>query len=645
MSTVQKPSKPIAAETARSIVLGTAGHIDHGKTALVFALTGTDTDRLPEEKSRGITIDLGFAALSLTDDQGRTLDLSLIDVPGHQAFIRNMLAGAGGIDCVLLVIAADEGVKAQTAEHLAICSLLGIRLGVIALTKLDVVSAERLREVRKEIAHFVEGTFLEGAAVVAVSARTRQGIPELKEQLVQLIAQVPARSTDFVSRLPLDRAFTVRGFGTVVTGTLQSGALRVGDTVELQPRQRAVRVRGLQTHGQARGEVHAAARVAVNLGGIEVAEVKRGDVLVPPGTLDAVTVLDADLTMLPDAPALKHRSRVRVHAFTSDALATVLLYPSEAASKGATTLVRLRLAKPMVLVPGDRFVVRQASPAATLGGGSVLDANPLPRVRKTAAHDWLQRLKEASAVEKVLLRVQRRGLAGTSLAELVRETGLTLRAIRKLIAPLLERQVITAEGTVEDEAHLLASEFLVASADLLLIELSRSKTHGLTHAELRSKTKLNSWVFDLAVKHLQQQRRIAASLTGFCLPGPRPVSDVGQQQRLAEIEAIYAAAGLASPILSEVAAQLQMAQKELSGLITILLRGKRLVRMGADNLFIHEAALARLTAQLQQHRGENFDVSRFKNFTNLTRKHAIPLLEYLDGARVTRNNNGMRTVL
>ena len=276
----------------RSVVMGTAGHIDHGKTALVLALTGTDTDRLPEEKVRGITIDLGFADLNLEDGEGRRVHLGVIDVPGHQAFIHNMLAGAGGIDCVLLVVAADEGVKAQTTEHLAICSLLGVRHGIIALTKQDAVSAERLEQARREVRSFAEHTFLESAPLIPVSARTGEGLGDLKKALLELALSTPEHSKDSLLRLPLDRAFSIPGFGTVVTGTLHDGSVQVGDVVEIQPGGRSVRVRGVQVHRCSQKEAHAPTRVALNLAGIEVADVRRGDTIVQQGTLSPVSTVE-----------------------------------------------------------------------------------------------------------------------------------------------------------------------------------------------------------------------------------------------------------------------------------------------------------------------------------------------------------------
>jgi selenocysteine-specific elongation factor len=364
------------------VIIGTAGHIDHGKTALVYALTGTDTDRLPEEKQRGITIDLGFATLELENPSGSKLHLSLIDVPGHHAFVRNMLAGAGGIDCVMLVIAADEGVKAQTEEHLAICSLLGIEHGLVVLTKVDAVSPDHLSETRTQVEHFIAHTFLNGVPIIAVSALRGDGMADLKSALAALAAAVPARSSARLPRLPLDRAFSIRGFGTVVTGTLQAGSLHVGDTLEQHPAGRSLRVRGLQVHGKSAEGAQAPCRVALNLPGIEVAQIARGDILTLPNTLTATSTVDVELTMLRGARALKHGARVRVHAFTSESLAKVLFFDRKESSDSFPVLARLRLARPLLLLPGDRIVLRQCSPAMTIGGARVLDTTASPGVRK-----------------------------------------------------------------------------------------------------------------------------------------------------------------------------------------------------------------------------------------------------------------------
>jgi selenocysteine-specific elongation factor len=624
----------------RSIVLGTAGHIDHGKTSLVFALTGTDTDRLPEEKSRGITIDLGFAAMRFEHEQ---IELSLVDVPGHHAFVRNMLAGAGGIDCVMLVIASDDGVKPQTTEHLAICTLLGVRHGIVVLTKKDAVNGEHLQRTGDEVQQFLRNTFLQHAPMLAVSARTGEGIAELKAELARLVTRIPERSADFLPRLPLDRAFSMKGFGTVVTGTLQAGSIHVGDSLELQPGARIVRVRGLQVHGNPRDHADAPCRLALNLAAVDVQDVKRGDTLLPPATLSCVSTIDAEVVMLAGTPPLKHRSRVRLHAFTSDTLATVLRYENDAAPDQDTVLMRLKLFEPLLLAPGDRFVLRQASPPLTIGGGRVLDAHSLPGLRKAAALAWLKQITAASREEQLRLRVMRRGVAGITLRELIAETALTEQALQSAIEPLLSQAQLVAILSRGVPHRLLALEPLQQASATLLRELGRMNGEPVSRAELRSKTRLNDWVFDLALRPLQANETIQSDQDNL-----RLVASAGnlsaQDADLALIEELYLRAGLASPILGEVSQKTGIASGDLHRLITQLLRAKKLVRMGADNLFIHADALDRLTSALREHRGETFDVARFKSFTGLTRKHAIPLLEYLDRMHVTRNNSGKRAI-
>jgi selenocysteine-specific elongation factor len=630
-------SKPAS---MRSIVLGTAGHIDHGKTSLVFRLTGTDTDRLPEEKSRGITIDLGFAAMRFEHEQ---TELSLIDVPGHHAFVRNMLAGAGGIDCVMLVIAADDGVKPQTTEHLAICTLLGVGHGIVVLTKKDAVSAEHLQRTSAQVQQFLQSTFLHDSPMLAVSARTGEGIAELKAELARLLLRIPERSADFLPRLPLDRAFSMKGFGTVVTGTLQAGSMHVGDSLEVQPGARIVRVRGLHVHGSPRDRADAPCRVALNLAAVDVRDVKRGDTLIPPATLSCVSTIDAEVVMLPGVSPLKHRSRVRLHAFTSDTLATVLRYENDAAPEQNTALIRLKLFDPLLLAPGDRFVLRRASPPLTIGGGRVLDTHPLPGLRKAAALAWLKQSMAATREEQLRLRVMRRGIAGISLKALIAETALTEQALETALEPLLAQARVIAARVRGGPRHLLAAESLEQASAHLLRELGRMDGEPISRAELRSKTRLSDWVFELALKPVLAKEGVQPDRDNL-----RLVTSSGhlsaQDPHLAQVEELYLRAGLASPILGEVSEKTGISSADLHRLITQLLRAKKLVRMGADNLFIHADALDRLTSALRQHRGETFDVARFKSFTGLTRKHAIPLLEYLDRMHVTRNNGGTRAV-
>src|SRR4051794_18099366 len=423
----------------KSVVIGTAGHIDHGKTALVRRLTGVDTDRLPEEKRRGITIDLGFAPLETRTPEGAPLRLSFVDVPGHKLFVRNMLAGSGGIDCVMLVISAEEGVKPQTEEHLAICTMLGVERGLTVLTKADAVSPTELGAVRCSTARFLKGSFLseERAPIVTVSARTGEGIPELLAELVSIASRSPLRSLANFPRVPIDRAFVMTGFGTVVTGTLQSGIVSQGQTILIEPGSREARVRGLHVHRQQQHEARAGSRVALNLSGVDVSQVRRGDTLVLPSTFRPAEVIDVEVKLLSESPALKNHSQIRFHAFTSDTIAAVSLYGSKSLEPGTTALARLKLSEPVVLLPGDRFVIRQCSPAVTIGGGQVLDSSPLPRLARTKRLEWLQGLKGSSPEEQILLRVERRNTTGVTVKELVSESGLGVAALEGILGSLV----------------------------------------------------------------------------------------------------------------------------------------------------------------------------------------------------------------
>ncbi len=362
----------------KHVVVGTAGHIDHGKTSLVRALTGIDTDRLPEEKARGITIDLGFAFLEEPDG----LVIEIVDVPGHERFVKNMLAGIGGIDLAMLVVAADEGVMPQTREHLAICSLLHIKAGLVVLTKSDMVESDWLELVKDDVAGLVRGTFLEGAPVVTASAKTGQGLDDLRQTLRTLAGNVPTRGTGQLARLPIDRVFTVKGFGTVVTGTLAAGRFGADDRVEIYPKGLQAKIRGLQTHGRSVTEAVAGQRTAINLQGLERAAIDRGDVVGLPGTLVPSVLVDGTLELLADAPrALESRDRIRFHVGTSEIMARVLLLDRAVLEPGDTGFARFRLESTVVALPGDRFVIRSYSPFVTIGGGTLLDVAP-PRFKR-----------------------------------------------------------------------------------------------------------------------------------------------------------------------------------------------------------------------------------------------------------------------
>jgi selenocysteine-specific elongation factor len=635
-----------AGEPLKSFVIGTAGHIDHGKTALIRALTGVDTDRLPEEKRRGITVDLGFASLTAELPNTTEVQISFIDVPGHALFVRNMLAGAGGIDAVLLVISAEEGVKPQTEEHLAICRLLGIERGITVLTKIDAVGDDRLRDVRSAVEHFLAGTFLDTSdtTIIPVSAHSGAGMDGLKAALISLAARIPPRNSDALPRLPLDRAFAMKGFGTVVTGTLLSGSLKAGQPVTVEPGSRSARIRGIQVHGRVAQTVNAGTRVALNLGGIEVAGLLRGDTLVEPASIVAVDLIDVELELLAHASPLKHRATVHFHAFASECMATVSLYGYEALAPGTSRVARLRLSKPVVLLPGDRFVIRQGTPLFTVGGGRVLDAHPLARLPKAACHAWLQQLQGAGASEQIALRVIRRGTFGITVRALSAETGTTPDALLAALAePMKSGRITLLPGGL-----LLSRESLDAAASLVLSEFERrtndSAARSMKQSELKSQTRLVTEVFEFVLRRLEDERKLR-----FHNESVERVDGGGasaaEASRLAAIEAAYKKAGLSAPSTDELAAQMEIPPGEMRRLITHLLREKILVRLGGDSLCVHQRAVAELSQSIQALRGQSIDVTKFKQLAGVSRKYAIPLLEYLDRERITRREGDHRVVL
>jgi selenocysteine-specific elongation factor len=629
--------------SSKSVVIGTAGHIDHGKTALIRALTGVDTDRLPEEKRRGITVDLGFASLNFEAADNSQTQLSFIDVPGHALFVRNMLAGAGGIDAVLLVISAEEGVKPQTEEHLSICTMLGIERGITVITKIDAVGGERLDEVCRTTQHFLSGTFLARAPIIPVSAFVGTGIEPLRHELASLAARIPPRDGYALPRIPVDRAFVMKGFGTIVTGTMIAGSLKIGQTVAIEPGTRVARIRGIQTHGRTEDAAHAGSRVALNLAGIEASDLKRGDTLVEPSTISAVDAIDVELDLLPHAAALKHRARVHFHEFASECMAAVSVYGYQPVAPGNRRLARLRLSKPVVLLPGDRFVLRHGTPVSTIGGGRVLDAHPLPRLRKAASHAWLAQIAEASAIQRIHLRIARRGMAGITLHGLSRETGTKPDAILRLLKPLIEEEKLLCLP-----GDLLLTREAIDECVALVIHIvencaRESSSDGLKRSELKSNSRLGAEVFDFALKRLEADKKVRTqSELVFAFGHDRSDPD---QAQLSAVLSAYEAAGLATPSPEELSARMAIPPEEMRRLITLLLREKRLVKLGSDAMFFHSQALTDLAQKIRSRCGEKIDIARFKELTGLSRKYAIPLLEYLDRQRVTRKQDDHRIVL
>ena len=620
----------------KHVVVGTAGHIDHGKTTLVKALTGIDTDRLPEEKARGITIDLGFAFLEEPDG----LTIEIVDVPGHERFVKNMLAGVGGIDLALLVIAADEGVMPQTREHLSICSLLHIKTGLVALTKTDLAEPDWLELVKDDVAGLVRGTFLEGAPIIGVSAKTGEGLPELRAALRRLGESVPVRAADQLPRLPIDRVFTVKGFGTVITGTLMTGRFGADDRVEVYPRGVQAKIRGLQTHGHAVSEARAGQRTAINLQGIERAAIDRGDVVGPSGALVASTLVDGTIELLTDAPRLlKSRDRVRFHAGTSEIMARVLLVGPTELAPGERAFARFRLEAPLVALPGDRFVVRSYSPIVTIGGGTLLDVAP-PRFKRKgpalAAH--LRLLAEGTPEDVVEEHVRQTGTAGVRLGVLSGRVPFGPGRLRELVTALETGGRIVA---VERDwlLHGESDQRLGSLAMGALQEFHRANPlkPGMSREELRNRAGgAEDRVFAHVLGRLEAEG-LARSERDKVRLASHAVTLSGDQQRVVDqVEGDFLRAEAAPPSPEEALAGAGVSGDEENELFQILVEGKRLVRI-KESLFFHTKALDSIQEKLVGLLRERKDIgpADIKDLLGISRKYAIPLLEYFDGRRVT----------
>jgi selenocysteine-specific elongation factor len=634
----------------RSIIVGTAGHIDHGKTALVYALTGVDADRLPEEKRRGITIDIGFAELELGDAR-----IGFIDVPGHERFVKNMLAGAHGIDAVMLVIAADEGVMPQTREHFDICRLLGVGSGLIVITKSDTVDDELRALVRDEVAELVAGSFLENAPVLATSARTGEGIDDLRLALRDLAHRVPARPDQWLARLPIDRAFTVRGFGAVVTGTLVAGSIADGDELELLPAGRRVRVRGVQVHGRTVNWAQAGQRTALNLGGVEASMIERGMVLAPAGALQPTQIVDARVEALPDAPRpLRSRARVRVHLGTVEAMARLqVLEETLEIAPGTAGFAQLRLESPVVALPGERFIIRSYSPARTIAGGQVLDGLAIKHRgrERIAARARLAALAKADAGEQLALFVATARARGLRRAELVARTGWRSEVVDQAAVMAQQRgAVVDAGGVLVDQACF--DSLLKAACEAVeAYHKAEPLARGLARETLRER------VFAHAAPEVFRAVLARAEELGLLVSERDIVRACGFNLALSEadaklrdrLEMVYREAALEAPATEEALERAGGTARERGRrILQLLVEAGTLVRVG--DLFFHREALDRLVERVREHAAHHtpdrtIDVAAFKDLAGVSRKYAIPLLEHLDRTRITRRAGDRRIVL
>jgi selenocysteine-specific elongation factor len=635
-------------EAIKHVIVGTAGHIDHGKSSLVEALTGTNPDRLEEEKRRGITLDLGFAFLDLEG-----VRLGLVDVPGHERFVRNMLAGAGGIDLVLLVIAADEGIKPQTREHFEICSLLGIPRGIIAIMKSDLVDSDSLGLVRLEIEEFVRGSFLEGAPIVPVSARSGAGLDELKSVLRRAAQAVAAKDATQHFRLPIDRSFAMKGFGTVVTGTLISGAVKVEDEVELYPMRKRLRVRGLHSGGKQIERAVAGQRTALNLAGIEHEEVTRGMVLAPAGLFEATQRVDARVTLLGSAPPLKNRARVHFHQGTAEAIAEVILLDDGGGqlAAGGSAFAQLRLDKPLLLLPGDRFILRRFSPVVTIGGGTVLDARAPRHKRKDAAVAPFLGVLEHGKREEILGALVEATPRGLTLAEILARTGWSesaTRATAEKLAAAKRVRILGGAPIVVAPAQAVTDCAAAIRKAVETFHRANPLLPGIPKQELRARAgRARVEIFDTALGDLVAARALVTAGDLVSQAG-REITLSTEEKRAKElIEREFERAGLTVPGFASVLAKLPVDAARAQKILQILLREKVLVKISSDLVF-HRSTLQRLRemlAKYRKERGARLPITVFKELTGITRKYAIPLLEHLDREQVTRRAGDERVIL
>ncbi len=637
----------MANPSGKSIIVGTAGHIDHGKSTLIEALTGTHPDRLEEEKRRGITIDLGFAFL---EEEG--VRFGFVDVPGHERFVKNMLAGTSGIDLVLVVVAADEAIKPQTREHFDICRLLGVKRGVIAVTKADLVDRDSAGMVQLELEEFVKGSFLESAPIVVVSAKTGAGLAELKKALQAEAREITEKQMERYFRLPIDRAFAIKGFGTVVTGTLISGQIATGDEVELLPEKKLLRVRGLQTAGKTVERAHAGQRTAVNLSGIEHGALQRGMVIAAPGRFAKTRRIDARMELLPSARTLKNRTKVHFHAGTAETTAEVLLYDKTELRPGEAAFVQLRLAEETVILRGDRFIVRQSSPMITIGGGEVLDPLARRATRKDSGRVKFLEMLVNGTSEEILRAMVGRNILGLGLHEVIPRTGWMEADVKAAAEKLAKTRAIRV---VNREPLLLLAEpvFLEVAKKLQQRLEAFHKENpllpGIPREELRAAAgrRVRTETFRAALEELAKQNKVTLQGEVVKKPGLEITLTPEEARAKEQIEQAFAKAGLTVPPVKEVMGQLAIENRRAEKILQILLREKVLVRVSVDLIF-HRQALGRLPELLQSYKkskGERIGVPTFKELTGITRKYAIPLLEYLDRQRLTRRIGDERVIL
>jgi len=623
----------------KRIVLGTAGHIDHGKTTLIKALTGVDCDRLKEEKERGITIELGFTSMALPSG----LEISIVDVPGHEKFVRHMVAGATGIDLVALVIAADEGIMPQTREHLDICKLLRVKKGLIALTKIDLVEKDWLELVKEEIREYVKGTFLGKAAIVPLSSVTGEGLQEFVAEVDRLAEEVEERSSEGLFRLPIDRVFTIKGFGTVVTGTIISGKVSLGDTLEVLPRGLEAKVRGIQAHGKPVESAIAGLRTGINLQGLEKAVIDRGNVLALAQSLKPTAVLDVILQLLSGSPkSLRHRARLRLHLGTMEALGRAILLDREEAKPGEEAFLQVRLEEPIIALPGDRFVIRSYSPLLTIGGGEVLDAFPLRHKRfSPQVKEEMETFVNGSPEEKVRLRLLKAGPAGLSWPDLVMRANLLPTKLKSHVETLLsDGRILRYSGDRVRYIHPQVMADLMRSSQDYLKEFHRKNPllPGAMKEELKTKLppQMDVRLFNHLLSTLIEEKRIVVEKDTIRLSSHTISLKEEEKDLRKKMVLLYARGKLQPPLVKEVGLELGVSESDLKPVLQLLTKEGTLVKVKED-LYFHQQAMQELEGKLIQFLQQNKEMTptQFKEISQVSRKFAIPLMEHFDAKKLT----------
>jgi selenocysteine-specific elongation factor len=623
----------------KQIILGTAGHIDHGKTSLIKAMTGIDTDRLKEEKERGITIELGFASLDLPSGQ----HLGIVDVPGHEKFVKNMVAGATGIDIVVMVIAADEGVMPQTREHMEICTLLGVQHGLIAMTKTDLVDEEWMELALEDIREFSRNTFLENAPIMAVSSATGKGIPELIGALDEIAGRIPPHTPSGLFRLPIDRVFTMKGFGTVITGTLVSGKIEVGETIMIYPSGITSKVRGIQMHNQSANSAEAGMRTAINFQGLDKAAVMRGEILSTPGALTTSYMVDVSFHYLAsNQKPLKNRTLVRFHTGTSEVLGYLILLEQDELPPGQTAVAQLRLDSPVALVKDDRFVVRSYSPVRTIGGGQVL--NPIPPKHKRLKPEInraLRQLADSEPESIIVYHIEQAGYSGVSFSHLKIMTNLPDKQLENHLQHLMsQKKIIQTDRESRIYIHQTSFEALKEkiSEHLSNYHAANPLKAGMPKEELKSKFPLlgDSKLFNLVINQMIKDQQLVQEEKTVRLDSHRVSLGQDQANIRDRILEIYQEGGLQPPYFRDVIKELKASPTHTKDVLMLLIEEGQIVRT-KDDLYFHAKAVDELKRKLVEFLKANgeIDTPRFKEMTGASRKYVIPLIEYFDATNVT----------